>query len=76
MRIKFFSKRKEIYREAVKDAKEIFNFWYLTEGSLALLRDLRLWPRFRKSRLRLGGSKVLVPACPACGLVPLDATVE
>jgi hypothetical protein len=28
-------------REGAKDAKEIFNFWYLTEESLAFLRDLR-----------------------------------
>jgi hypothetical protein len=27
-------------REGAKDAKEIFNSWYLTIGSLALLRDL------------------------------------
>ena len=36
------------YREAAKDAKEIFNSWYLTEESLAFLRDLRALavPRF------------------------------
>jgi hypothetical protein len=31
---------RKFYREAAKDAKEIFNLWYLTEESLALLRDL------------------------------------
>ncbi len=48
LRIKFVSTWKKIYREAAKYAKEIFSSWYLTEESLAFLRDLRAFavPRF------------------------------